>query len=64
MAARKADDDHDHNTPSGAKEVGVGDAGLGAVEARADAFHERVFIHGRLAVMGVGQRRTSWLFAP
>jgi hypothetical protein len=61
-----ADGDHNHNhdTPSGAKEVGVGDAGLGAVKARPDALHERVFIHGRLAVVGVGQRRTSWLLAP
>jgi hypothetical protein len=41
-----ADDDHDHDTPSDAVEVSVGDAGLRAVAARPDALHERVFIHG------------------
>jgi hypothetical protein len=44
-----ADDDHghdyDHDTPAGAVEVGVGDAGLGAVKAHPDALHERVFFH-------------------
>ena len=48
MAACVADGDHNHNhdTPSGAVEVGVGDACPGAVKAHPDALHERVFIHG------------------
>src|SRR5215469_12945794 len=35
--------------------VGVGGAGLGTVEARLDAFHERVRIHGWLTEVGLGQ---------
>src|SRR5258706_2715472 len=36
--------------------IGVGGAGLGAVEACPDALHERVLFHGRLAGIGVGYR--------
>src|SRR5215469_3703601 len=35
--------------------VGVGGAGLGTVEARLDAFHERDRIHGWLTEVGLGQ---------
>jgi hypothetical protein len=38
--------------------IGVGGAGLGAVEARLDAFDECVYIHGWLAGVSLGNRRS------